>query len=750
MGNLDQRLMQSNIILETMGNAKTLRNNNSSRFGKYMKIQFDNENNFNLAGASIETYLLEKSRIVFQIEGERNYHIFYQIANGASGDQKGQWKIGNASDYRYINQSTCIAIDGVDEPKMFDLLGKALASMGISDTESTSLYTGIAGILQMGNIQFEDETTSAGDVAKVSNMEVMNNAAELFGIEGTDLEKCLREKTLVAAGRGSVYYVKRDSTQAGYARDAMGKTIYQALFDWVVDKVRVALGYVDKPLPFIAVLDIFGFEHFQTNDFEQLLINFTNEALQGSFNKAVFISEQDLYKAEGIAVDAITPPDNSICLELLANKKTGVMAILEQSGSMPQPSDEKFNEALHREHKDARCFPRPHPKDIATTFIISHYAAEVTYTVGKFLDKNNDSIPPDVEALMCDCKCAAVEFIFNKQVEDRKKVEEEAEKAASKGVRSRKRGKKKAQTVSGTFSKQITELIGNLNETKMSYILCIKPNFAMQVGVFDRNSVMEQLQCTGTVQACEVLRVGLPTRVDYAEIAGGFKKVLPESTLAVVSTGVDDKFLVQGILFAFSVDSNAYALGRTKLFFKTGKIAVLESLMQKLNNAADSEQVDFLNKRLKFFVIRRRWRRAFAYVCAEKAWIWLFHIFRKQSAAAGIQRMFRCYIARKKYTMLKEGEKIRANAEASAKDALAQAQASAQAAAAQVSGAAAGVAGAKAAAQTAEAAVTAAKSFSDAAGAAGDSAGAEAEVAKIGAELEKAKGAMATAQVRQQ
>jgi myosin heavy subunit len=629
---------------------------------------------------------------------------------------------------------------------MFAELKTAFGTMGVTQSQLDSLFTGISAVLNAGQIKFENESTSAGDAAIIANMDVMTNVATLLGIDPPELEKSLREKTLVtSAKRGSVYYVKRDATAAKFAADAMAKSIYNNLFDWVVNKVAVSLGYINEPLPFVAVLDIFGFESFDVNGFEQLLINYANESLQSVFNRAVFISEQQLYKEEGIDVEAIDAPDNSHALTLIGSK-TGLLNLLDQAGSMPQPSDEKWNELLHKEHKDSRCFPRPHAKDIRDIFIISHYAAEVTYTVGTFLEKNNDTTPVEVEALMTDCGCEVVREIFVKAAKDKEDAEKEPEGEAGAPARGpRRRGgakKKKKQTVANVFTEQMGSLKNNLEATRCSFILCIKPNFAMNLGVFDRPFVMDQLQCTGTVQTCEVLRVGLPTRVAYAELGAGFKKALPESTLAMLEKGVDDRALVQGILWAFSVDTSAYALGKTRLFFKTGKIAVLEDLLKilaKCVESGDSEQIDFLNKRLKFFIIRRRWRKAYAFTLAENAWKWLFAIFRKQNSAKIIQRGFRCSQARHKFKTLKEAEAIRKAAEDKTMVALAETKAAAAEAAAAAAPATAAAAAAKAAATDASGAAGEAEPLEAAAKGAASSDAATAEVGKITALVAKAK-----------
>jgi myosin heavy subunit len=295
---LGSKLLHSNVVLEALGNAKTLHNHNSSRFGKYMKLQFSSETaagrrssiteaTFKLTGASIETYLLEKSRIVHCLEGERNFHAFYQLCNGASDAEKEKYKLFGPADYRFTNQSSVSTLDGVDEATMLTDLKDALGTMDVTQTQLDSLFTAISAVLLVGQIEFVNESTIEGDTAQVQNAEVTQQVAGMLGIKKSELERSLQHKSFAAgsgAKRGSVNFIRRDAQNAGYSRDAMAKSIYNSLFDWVVGKVAVSLGYVAKPLPFIAILDIFGFESFAVNGFEQLLINFANEALQVQYS----------------------------------------------------------------------------------------------------------------------------------------------------------------------------------------------------------------------------------------------------------------------------------------------------------------------------------------------------------------------------------------------------------------------------------------------------------------------------------
>jgi myosin heavy subunit len=246
----------------------------------------------------------------------------------------------------------------------------------------------LAGVLHLGNVEFNDVDTAEGEVAEVADAGVLGLAASLLGVEPGLLSNVMCQQEITAMGQ--VIIKKRDAGAAAYARDAVVKEVFGILFAWLIRSVNVNLGMGPASLPFIGVLDIFGFESFEVNDFEQLLINYTNEVLQSTFNTQVFIAEADLYKAEGIKGDQkgpVTFPDNQECIELIGAKPNGLIPLLDTESKTPKPSDLKFNQAVHKMHAYDPFCPRPHPKEVRETFIVKHFAGPVTYTVGKFKSK---------------------------------------------------------------------------------------------------------------------------------------------------------------------------------------------------------------------------------------------------------------------------------------------------------------------------------------------------------------------------
>ena len=615
---LDQKILGSNPVLESFGNAKTFRNHNSSRFGKFMKLQFNAKSN-QLTGGLVETYLLEKSRITFQTHGERNYHIFYQMLTGLDAAHKAKLELGGtANDYPFLNKSGCVSDPRVNDEKNHAEFAEAVAAIGVEGAQLDALYELLAAVLHLGSVEFEDTSTSEGDVASAIDRGALEKAARMLGVEAGVLESVMAERVMVTMGEKMI--IKRNAASATQARDAVVRELYSRIFDWSVATVNVSLGEdADPAVPFIGVLDIFGFETFAKNDFEQLLINYTNEVLQALFNAQVFQAEAELFRSEGIIVAPIVWPDNRECVELIASKPNGVLCLLDAETRNPKASDLKFNASFHKMNQHNPFSPRPHAKDIKEQFLVKHFAGNVTYTVGSFVNKNNNVIPSDIGELFVPSSLKRL-----------------SEKACA-APEPPKRGKK-PPTVSGVFSGQIAKLVDTLNGTRCSFIRCIKPNLAMQFGVFDRAYVMEQLTCQGVMQTCEVLKLGMPTRVAYAEIARRFRDKLPAEVSAMFADASDLSFCT-AIMWAFEVGVDDFKCGLTKMFFKAGQMGVLEEVLE-CDWAAKG---DFVTARLKKFVLRRRWRKALACVIAQNIWIKHFKQVkaRRDAATKKLQALFR-------------------------------------------------------------------------------------------------------------
>lgn len=625
---LDKRLLDTNPILEAFGNAKTLRNHNSSRFGKFMKLQFSKESEHNLMGAFIETYLLESFRVVTQIPGERNFHIFYYLISGAEQDLLSKLKLQSASDFFYLNQSGCFTDPNVDDEILYDEVASALETVGIDADQQFHVWKLLAGLLHLGNVRLKNVETSEGNSCELDSaksQEALDTCSELLGVEKSTFQKVISQREI--STRGETFTIQRSGKEGGYVRDAIAKSIYHHLFSWIVEKINNSLGHNDSTLPFIGVLDIFGFESFEKNDFEQLLINFANESLQATFNQQVFVAEQDLFRQEGIEIGKIVWPDNRECIDLISKKPNGILPLLDQESRTQKPSDEKWNATLHKTHSGNDYFLPPHEKDKKYIFIIKHFATRVPYTVGNFIDKNNDTIPDDLQNCVNSSTSPLMKDIYKHTVS----------KATKAGFR--------APTVSSKFCSQMNTLVTTLNDTRCNFIRCIKPNPTMTPGVFDHAYVVDQLRCTGMLATCELLKVGLPTRVSYEEICRIYKPALPD-TVTPMFAPYNDRTFTEAVLWAFRVDPDAYKLGRTKVFFKTGKIALLDALLK-----VDMKRMGpWIVARLKKWLARRRWRYATAKILAQKAFLWLLdYVKTKKKAVLKIQSIARMHLARKRY-----------------------------------------------------------------------------------------------------
>jgi len=620
---LDKRILDSNPILESFGNAKTTRNSNSSRFGKFMILQFTNDKKYSLYGATMETYLLEKSRITFQMQNERNYHVFYLLLAGASAEQKQALQLSGPEHYKYTNQSGCIKIDRFDDVQEWGDFCSALQAIGLSIEQMHAMFCTLSAILNLGNCEFYDESTSAGEEARFAEPRWMEICAAMLGVEIPTLDKCLREEMRIV--KGETFFSKRDAKAANFTRDAVTKTLYQLLFDWTVNSVAASLNKGPDDLPFVGILDIFGFETFKKNDFEQLLINFANETLQATFNKAVLQSEMELYKQEQIKVEPIKFSDNVACVQLVVGRPQGVLCQLEAVAKAPNPSDLKFCQAIHKLHADHPFFPRPHPKDIRENFIIRHFADDVKYTVGTFIQKNNEEVPKDLLELIMNCAHVC--------------LKESIQATAG----------RKVKTVTGLFAKQMQGLRDKLESTQCNFIRCIKPNPRMQAGDFDRPYTIGQLRFLGVLNTCKVLKLGLPSRVGYEHVGEPLRESLPIELKSKFAR-YGSKKVTGAVLWSAEIPWDDYRLGLTKCFFRAGKIGQLDKVMKMNINGPEGQA---FCKRLKKWLVRQQWKWSIKLICDQLTSVWLLELIRKKPPMAlRLQSFWRMYAAKKNYVKL--------------------------------------------------------------------------------------------------
>ena len=583
---VEQQVLESNPLLEAFGNARTLRNDNSSRFGKFIELQFKptNEemaklasndgmselNNSRLCGARIQTYLLEKVRVTDQQEGERNYHVFYQCcaAAAALASPSGQYEFPQINrkykgekfsldlrgftdhaQFHYLTRSSVISLDEVDDAEDFEITIAAMHNVGLPKEDINAVLNSVAATLLLGNTSFvPTNDSSEGSRLNPSNT-AFGLACTLLGVEVGALEKALTTKTINA--RGEIYVSPIPVPQANDFRDALARQLYGLLFLRLVERANVSIGYLNNVKLFCGVLDIFGFECFRVNSFEQLCINFTNERLQQFFNTFVFKLEEALYQREQIPWDPLDFPDNQDSVDLLADARMGIFSMLDEECVVPQGSDKGFCNKIIAKYASHKRF------DVIKTksdwFVIRHFAGPVSYASEGFLDKNRDQLSVPIYEVMKRSDNFFIASLFIDQ-EERRFAQDAV--LASPGKRDSivpgkrdsivpaaggKRDsimpgggaptKKKALTVSNEFKDQLQVLMDTVTCTEPHFIRCIKPNPQNLPDVYDRPSVTEQLRYGGVLQAVQVSRAGYPVRANHADMWLDFRCVLASKSV---------------------------------------------------------------------------------------------------------------------------------------------------------------------------------------------------------------------------
>ena len=378
-----EQILQSNPVLEAFGNAKTLRNDNSSRFGKWMKIDFDVAT-MKIQGCSIINYLLEKSRVIAQNENERNYHAFYQLIRGATDEEKADFKLLDVDEYPFLNKSGCTTVNGVDDKKEQDDMRKAMDILQYSKEDQKLCFQTLAAVLALGKIQFVQGEQEDSSACSPESESFVVDAARLLGmeLEGMTGLKTALTKTFLQVGRGSTTEKFFTVSKAIETCDAFAKAIYGLMFDWLIMKVNQTLFHGETKVHF-GCLDIFGFETFAVNSFEQLCINFTNEKLQFHFNEVIFSEEMKLYAAEGVPADKIHFKDNKPCVDLIEMRKPipGLLALLDEECKLSKGTDltylSKCDDKFGKKGEKPYCdyfVKRPQDKE---TFKVQHFAGPV-------------------------------------------------------------------------------------------------------------------------------------------------------------------------------------------------------------------------------------------------------------------------------------------------------------------------------------------------------------------------------------
>uniref|UniRef100_A0A8U7P4V3 Unconventional myosin-VI n=1 Tax=Corvus moneduloides TaxID=1196302 RepID=A0A8U7P4V3_CORMO len=648
---IDDRIVEANPLLEAFGNAKTVRNNNSSRFGKFVEIHFNEKNS--VVGGFVSHYLLEKSRICVQGKEERNYHIFYRLCAGAPEDIREKLYLSSPDNFRYLNRGCTRFFANKETDKQilqnrkspeylkegslkdpllddhgdFNRMCTAMKKIGLDDEEKLDLFRVVAGVLHLGNIDFEEAgSTSGGCTPRARSQAALERCAALLGLDEDDLRGSLTSRvmlTTAGGAKGTVIKVPLKVEQANNARDALAKTVYSHLFDHVVKRVNQCFPFETSSF-FIGVLDIAGFEYFEHNSFEQFCINYCNEKLQQFFNERILKEEQELYQKEGLGVNEVRYVDNQDCIDLIEAKLVGVLDILDEENRLPQPSDQHFTSVVHQKHKDHFRLSIPRKSKLAVHrnirddegFIIRHFAGAVCYETMQFVEKNNDALHMSLQSLICESKDKFVRQLFEASTNNNKDPKQKA-------------GKLSFISVGNKFKTQLNLLLEKLHSTVSIYT-----DVGSQFSDVRQNRLS---QYYGMVSVLDLMQGGFPSRASFHELYNMYKKYLPEKLARL-----DPRLFCKALFKALGLNENDYKFGLTKVFFRPGKFAEFDQIMK-----SDPDHLAELVKRVNRWLICSRWKKV--QWCSLSVIKLKNKIKYRASACIKIQKTIRMWLCKRKH-----------------------------------------------------------------------------------------------------
>ncbi|XP_056465609.1 myosin-11-like [Gadus chalcogrammus] len=556
-GELEKQLLQANPILEAFGNAKTSKNDNSSRFGKFIKLNFDVTGY--IVGANIDTYLLEKSRCIRQAAVERAFHIFYYMVAGAKDSLREELLLEDFSSYRFL-MSGHVEIPGQEDDQMFEETLEAMEIMGFTQEERTGMLKVVSTVLQLGNVKFEKERNS--EQASMPDDTAAQKLCHLQGINVTDFSRAVLTPR-IKVGR-EVVQKAQTKQQADFAIEALAKAMYERLFRWILARVNKTLDKSKRQSSsFLGILDIAGFEIFEDNSFEQLCINYTNERLQQLFNHTMFTLEQEEYQREGIEWTFIDfGLDLQPCIELIErpNNPPGILALLDEECWFPKATDVSFVEKLLSTHTAHVKFSKPKHQD-KLIFTVLHYAGKVDYNSDSWLTKNMDPLNDNVTGLLSNSSSPFIQDLWR---ELDRVVGLETINKSKKGM---------FRTVGQLHKESLGRLMTTLNNTQPNFIRCIIPNHEKRPGKMDAQLVLEQLRCNGVLEGIRICRQGFPNRILFQEFRQRYELLAAK---AIPKGFMDGKQACALMVTHLDLDPNLFRIGQSKMFFRTGVLAQLE------------------------------------------------------------------------------------------------------------------------------------------------------------------------------
>ncbi|XP_058836374.1 unconventional myosin-Va isoform X3 [Topomyia yanbarensis] len=660
---IEKKVLASNPIMEAIGNAKTTRNDNSSRFGKFTKLLFTNNlSMMSLTGGTMQTYLLEKSRVVFQAPGERNYHIFYQLC--AARQRWPELMLDHQNKFHFLNQGHSPDIVKVSDETQFQETTKALNILGFDDPEISDIMRILAAVLHLGNIEFthkykkqtqevdQEACTVASDDLHLSIF------SDILKLDRDELRKWLITRQIESINDSVL--IPQNKPQSEAARDALAKHVYAEMFQYIVKKINRNLAGAKKQSCFIGVLDIYGFETFDVNSFEQFCINYANEKLQQQFNQHVFKLEQEQYLKEGIQWTMIDFYDNQPCIDLIESK-LGILDLLDEECRMPRGSDESWVGKLFEKCSKYKHFDKP--RFGTSAFLIKHFSDTVQYESQGFLEKNRDTVSKELVNVLALSGMKLCHKLMTAQDEQ----QSPSEAARSRGVKlvvsaaksqpADKRRKPMTQkqqrkTVGSQFRESLTLLITTLHNTTPHYVRCIKPNEDKAAFKWEAPKIVQQLRACGVLETVRISAAGFPSRWTYESFYDRYRLLCKR----VQIIDWNEKATCSNIVRNWLTDTDKYRLGKTQIFFRAGQVAYLEQVRSDVRK----KHIVLVQSLIRRFICRHKFsrlkrtalglqRHARGMLARKRA-----DNLRKNRAAIKIQRYVRGWLKRIKYQRIRK------------------------------------------------------------------------------------------------
>ncbi|KAF0930186.1 hypothetical protein E2562_030841 [Oryza meyeriana var. granulata] len=637
-GGIEYEILQTNPILEAFGNAKTLRNDNSSRFGKLIEIHFSTTGR--ICGAMIQTFLLEKSRVVQCAVGERSYHIFYQLCAGAPASLRDKLNLKKVDEYKYLKQSCCYSIAGVDDAQMFRTVTEAMNIVHISKEDQDNVFAMVSAVLWLGDVSFT--VIDNENHVEIVVDEAAEMVARLLGCSIEDLNLALSKRHMKVNNENIVQ--KLTLSQAIDTRDALAKSLYASLFEWLVEQINKSLSVGKRRTGrSISILDIYGFESFDKNSFEQFCINYANERLQQHFNRHLFKLEQEEYVEDGIDWAKVEFEDNQNCLNLFEKKPLGLLSLLDEESTFPNATDLTFANKLKQHLNNNSCFRGERGK----AFAVRHYAGEVAYDTSGFLEKNRDLLHMDSIQLLAKCKSSLPQMFASKMLS-------QSDNPMPVPYRSSAADSQKL-SVAMKFKGQLFQLMQRLESTTPHFIRCIKPNNLQLPAIYEQGLVLQQLKCCGVLEVVRISRSGYPTRMTHQKFARRYGFLLLEDVASQ-----DPLSVSVAILHQFNILPEMYQVGYTKLFFRTGQIGKLEDTRNRTLHGILRVQSCFRGHQARRQA-RERTRGVLAlqsFIRGENARKMYSSLVRKHRAATILQRNLKCWLARRYFINIQKASVV--------------------------------------------------------------------------------------------